>query len=110
MTSLESVVLAALAAVAVIVFAYYRVKGIQNENINQWLLGAVIQAERDLGSGTGKYKLRVVYDTFIVHFGILVRLVPFATFSAWVDAALAEMKTILENNVKIKEYIEQTEV
>ena len=37
----------------------------QMEKIRQWMLFAVIQAEKELGGGTGQVKLRYVYDLFL---------------------------------------------
>ena len=36
--------------------------------ITEWLLLAVIKAEKELGDGTGQIKLRFVYDLFIDKF------------------------------------------
>lgn len=77
----------------------------QIKNIKQWLLYAVIEAEQELGEGTGQLKLRQVYDMAIQRFKWL-SVIPFSTFSGWVDEALAEMKKMLEENEKIKELIE----
>ena len=35
----------------------------QREKVKEWLLWAVTQAEAELGSGTGKLKLRQTYDS-----------------------------------------------
>ena len=77
----------------------------QIANIKQWLLDAVIEAEQELGGGTGQLKLRQVYDMAIQRFKWL-SVIPFDTFSVWVDEALAEMKKMLAENEKIKELIE----
>lgn len=77
----------------------------QIANIKQWLLYAVIEAEQELGGGTGQLKLRQVYDMAIQRFKWL-SVIPFDTFSVWVDEALAEMKKMLAENEKIKELIE----
>lgn len=77
----------------------------QIKNIKQWLLYAVIEAEQELGGGTGQLKLRQVYDMAIQRFKWL-SVIPFSTFSGWVDEALAEMKKMLAENEKIKELIE----
>ena len=43
-------------------------KATQLESLRQWLLFAVTEAEKSLGSGTGKLKLRQVYDMFLTKF------------------------------------------
>lgn len=59
----------------------------QRERVKEWLLWAVTQAEAELGSGTGKLKLRQTYDLFIQRFPALAMAVSFDTFSLWVDEA-----------------------
>lgn len=72
----------------------------------EWLVFAVSEAEKELGGGTGQLKLRKVYDKFIEKYPKLSIIVPFKTFSGWVDLALKEMKKQLETNPAVKEYIE----
>ena len=40
----------------------------QLKSVKEWMLFAVTKAEKELGSGTGKLKLRYVYDMFIAKF------------------------------------------
>ena len=77
----------------------------QRKNIKEWLLYAVVEAEKNLGSKTGKIKLRQVYDEFIKTFPIISKIISFNLFSKFVDTSLIEMKKILESNETIKEYI-----
>lgn len=81
----------------------------ERKNIKEWLLYAVIEAEKGLGSKTGKIKLRQVYDWFIGAYPVISKLVSFKTFSSLVDTALEEMKEILESNKTIKQYVEGVE-
>lgn len=74
----------------------------QVKKIKQWLLYAVSNAEKELGSGTGALKLRQVYDAFITKFPTAAKLISFETFSVWVDDALEEMRKLLETNAAIK--------
>ena len=78
----------------------------ERKNIKEWLLYAVIEAEKGLGSKTGKIKLRQVYDWFIGTYPIISKIVSFKTFSSLVDTALEEMKEILASNETIKQYVE----
>lgn len=77
----------------------------QIESIKEWLLYAVVAAEKELGSGTGQIKLRYVYDMFVAKFGWLAKIIPFPTFSAFVDEALDKMKNMLEDNSNLQNYI-----
>ena len=57
----------------------------QIAKVKEWLLFAVMQAEKELGSGTGQLKLRYVYDMFVSKFPYLVQFVSFEFFSKLVD-------------------------
>lgn len=78
----------------------------QKEKIQKCLLAWVIQAERELGGGTGKVKLSTVYGVFVTAFPILKNFIPFEVFSGWVDDALDEMRKMLEQNVNLKQVVE----
>ena len=75
-------------------------------NIKEWLKYAVVEAERELGSGTGQLKLRMVYDMAVKQFPFIVQLIPFDTFSKWVDEALDWMRGQLAENKAAQSYIE----
>ena len=74
--------------------------------MREWLLGAVTEAEKELGGGTGQLKLRSVYDRFVVRFPWVAMVLPFDVFSEMVDDALAEMRLMLAQNDKIRSYVE----
>lgn len=78
----------------------------QIQKVREWLLWAVTQAEKELGSGTGQLKLRSVYDAFVARFGWLAKIIPFRVFSELVDDALEEMRELLANNKAVAEYVE----
>lgn len=75
-------------------------------DVQEWLLGVVTEAEKQLGSGTGQLKLRQVYDKFLEKFPLLSVLVPFKMFSEMVDKALERMRVMLESNSFAKSYVE----
>lgn len=81
----------------------------QIKSIKEWLLFAVMQAEKELGSGTGKLKLRQVYDAFLTKFPWAARAITFSLFSLWVDEVLIDMRRLLESNSKLSEYVEGQE-
>ncbi len=72
------------------------------KSIKDWLLYAVFMAEQEWGSGTGKLKLRTVYDMFVARYPIISKVLPFSVFSLWVDEALKEMRKILYENLDIR--------
>lgn len=78
----------------------------QKEKVRKCLLAWVIQAEKELGGGTGKVKLSTVYGTFVTAFPILKNFISFETFSLWVDDALDEMRKMLEQNENLKQIVE----
>lgn len=92
-------------------FAIYKfISSSKEEQLNkvkEWLLWAVTAAEKDLGSGTGKLKLRQVYDLFVVRFPWLVKVVSFTKFSDLVDEALIEMRNLLKTNESVKALVEK---
>lgn len=99
----EIVALIIGAIILVIVVAYLVIN--QKKNILEWLLKAVVEAEKELGSGTGQLKLRTVYDWFIEAFPVVSAFVPFSVFSAWVDVALETMEKLLKENQQVKAYV-----
>ena len=96
------IILAVIAILVMAGVAVYRYLGLPREEqlakVREWLLWAVTGAEKELGGGTGKLKLRQVYDLFIVRFPWLAKVVPFELFSSMVDDALKEMREMLETN------------
>lgn len=77
----------------------------QLATIKEWLLLAVIEAEKELGSNTGQLKLRMVYSQFIDKFKYMSLLITFDEFSKLVDEALDKMRDMLENNQAVKELV-----
>ena len=77
----------------------------QRNSVQEWLLLAVTEAEKALGGGTGKLKLRQVYQQFVTTFGLFAKFVKFETFELWVSGSLEQMKKLLESNKKVEEYV-----
>lgn len=77
----------------------------QIAKIKEWLLYAVIAAEKEFKNGTGALKLRYVYDLFVQRFGDVAAMIPFEVFAAWVDDALVNMRHLLETNKDIDAYV-----
>ena len=99
---------AALPAVAVLFVCrcFGLPRDAQLDKVREWLLWAVTEAEKNLGGGTGKLKLRQVYDLFVVRFPWLVKVVPFELFSQMVDDALEDMRDMLESNPAAKALVD----
>ena len=95
-----------LIVVIILVIIYFLLNG--RQSIMNWLLYAVTLAERDFSdSGMGKLKLRSVYDSFIVTYPILSKIVPFSVFSSWVDTVLVDMRDMLSKNDNIRNYVNE---
>lgn len=77
----------------------------QVKGVKEWLVWATTLAEKELGSGTGKLKLRMVYDMFVAKFGWLAKLVSFDFFSDLVDEALAETNKLLASNSAVQLFV-----
>ena len=77
----------------------------QIERVKEWLKYAVTEAERELGTGTGQAKLRLVFDMFIQRFPIFSKFITFQTFSNWVDIALEWLNKQLSENKNLAQYV-----
>lgn len=77
----------------------------QLKKVREWLLYAVTTAEKELGAGTGKIKLRYVYDMFVARFDWLAKVITFDMFSMMVDDALEQMKAMLERNEAAQKFV-----
>lgn len=77
----------------------------QPAKIREWLVWAVSQAEKDLGSGTGQMKLRKVYDMFTNKYKFISLFISFDIFSMWVDSALDVMREMISTNPQVENYI-----
>ena len=103
------ITVAAIAALVVAGVAIYRYFGLPSDaqlaKVREWLLWAVTEAEKELGGGTGKLKLRQVYDLFVTRFPWLARIVPFDLFSSLVDDALEDMRDMLKTNQAVKAHV-----
>lgn len=104
-----ALIIAAVALVVSVVTAVVKFTNMptaaQIAKVKEWLLYAVTMAEKELGGGTGKLKLRYVYDLFLTKFSWLAKVITFEQFSALVDEALEEMKRLLESNNAVKEIV-----
>ena len=80
----------------------------KKNSVQDWLVYAVTLAEKMYGGGTGKLKLREVYNNFIKTFPHFSALISFETFSEWVDIALKQMRRMIETNGDIKDIVEGT--
>lgn len=104
-----AIIIAALAvlgtAVMFVINFFQKPTPEQLRQVREWLLFAVTEAEKALGSGTGKLKLRYVYDMFITKFEFISKLISFDKFSELVDQALEEMKKLLESNKSVQAYV-----
>lgn len=79
----------------------------QMAKVKEWLLYAVIQAEKQLGAKTGQIKLRYVYDMFLTKFSWLANVITFEQFSQLVDEALEQMKHLMQTNENAKFYVQR---
>lgn len=77
----------------------------QKESAKNWLLRAVVEAEREFGGKTGQLKLRTVYEEFMKLYPTLRNFISFGEFSDWVDNALEKMHEMEHSNPTIYKYI-----
>ena len=100
-----TIALATIAIGALAIYLFNLDKQRRVEVLKEWLLLAVIQAEKELGGGTGQVKLRFVYDLFLDKFKWLSNFISFEFFSLLVDEALDKMRTMLETNKDLQCYV-----
>ena len=101
-------ILLTLLGIGAFAFWFYKLgKEKQIEMLKQWLLLAVIEAEKQLGGGTGAVKLRYVYDLFIKRFKFLSKIITFEQFSSLVDEALEVMRLMIQQNQNVAAYIKR---
>lgn len=102
-------IVAAIAVVAVGGYCVYvfvkKPTNVQIQTVKEWLLWAVTEAEKELGSGTGQLKLRYVYNMFIERFDYLANVITFDMVSGLVDEALDEMRKMLSTNTAVQNYV-----
>ena len=107
------IILAILVLVFVLGLAIYHFLKLptkeQLRKVREWLLWAVTEAEKQLGGGTGKLKLRLVYDWFVTRFGWIARVISFDAFSDLVDDALVEMREMLAQNEAVQAHVGVTD-
>ena len=101
---LAAIVVAVVAVVLAVRF-FRQPSSEQIAKVKEWLVFAVIAAEREFGSGTGKLKLRSVYDLFVSRFPWVAKVIAFDTFADWVDKALEKAEEWLTEDA-IAEYVE----
>lgn len=108
------IILACVAFVTVaigLIYHFFKLpRASQIAKIKEWLLYAVAEAERELGSGTGQLKLRKVYDMFVTKFPFLVKFISFEYFSNIVDEVLVKFKKMFETNNNVKQYVDSSAV
>lgn len=92
-----------IAILLIIVIGY----SLKKKSFREWLLFAVMEAEKALGSKTGQIKLRYVYDLAMSRYPIFSKLIPFTTFEKLVNEVLDTFKDILANNEQLQSYIDK---
>ena len=105
------VAIAIIAVASIKIYIWIKTPGKDQLNkIQEWLVWAVAQAEKELGSGTGQMKIKYVYDLFISKFPAIAIFIKYDTFTQMVDKALEEFKELLSSNEKINEQFGSSEI
>lgn len=102
--NVSTIVIIAVAAVCVIIVG---ILAMRFSSFNNWLVYAVSEAEKCLGAGTGKLKIRYAYDLALKKFPALSKLIPWSLFSWLIDKALITMRDMISNNADIASFIEK---
>ena len=101
------IVVLAVIAVAIVFIVQFANKKTDEQiaALKEWLLYACMIAEKELGKGTGKAKLRYTFDMFLTRFPWLAQYITFERFSVMVDEVLLELRKLLETNDYIKSFV-----
>ena len=91
--------------VAAVLAVVLTILSLRFSSFRNWLVFAVSEAERTLGGGTGKLKLRYAYNIAIKYFPTLTKMIPFSLFSVMVDNALETMRAMIDTNKAISDVI-----
>ena len=91
----------------VILGIYVKIRNLISNNLIEWLVDKVGDAEAYFGSETGQLKLRSVYNAFVTNRPILAIFVSFDKFNDYVDEALKKFEAMLSENGKIKEWYDK---
>lgn len=94
--------------VVFVIVAILAILALRFSAFRNWLVFAVTEAEKALGSGTGQLKLRYAYDLAIKTFPVIAKIIPFELFSWLVDCALNVMNKMIDNNNEIAKAITTT--
>ena len=92
------IVLCTVFIALLVVLAVVAVKFFGEQKVKNWLVWAVGEAEKAFGGGTGKLKLRSVYNEFVKMFPKLSLIITFSRFSFLVDEALEILAEMLKND------------
>lgn len=99
----------AIAVIAVAAFLLISIKrkpsSVDLTKIQQWLVWAVLEAEKTFGGKMGEIKLRYVYDLFVSKFPSFAKDIDFDSFRKMVDIALQKLNQLLSVNEKLQKYI-----
>lgn len=101
---MSTIIIIAVVAVCLVVLG---ILALRFSSFNNWLIYAVSEAEKCLGAGTGKLKIRYAYDLALKKFPTLSKLIPWSLFSWLIDKALIIMRDMISNNADIAIFIEK---
>ena len=97
----QLIILIIIGVIAIIV----TILSLRFASFRNWLVYAVSEAEKALGGGTDKLKLRYVYNIAIKYFPTLTKMISFSVFSTMVDEALETMRLMIDTNKAISDVI-----
>lgn len=92
--------------IAIIAIILISVITLRFKSFRNWLVYAVSEAEKYLGSGTGKLKIRYAYNLAIKQYPVIAKIIPWYLFSRLIDSALVVMREMISNNENIAVAIE----
>lgn len=94
-------------AAALFVIWFIKLPATEKESkIRSWLKWAVIEAEKELGRGTGQAKLVYAWNLFTKSkFGWMTAFITYSMFENWINSALKWLNVQLDTNENLFKYI-----
>lgn len=101
------IVLATLAVYALLTFLKLTPKQ-QMKKLQVALLYMVTEAEKEMGSETGRVKRSMVWEWLVKRFPVITLFLTEEKYDELLEQALAEFRKLLESNEKLYDYVYDT--
>lgn len=103
------IIIGIIALLVVLGYAIYKFASLtweeQLEKVKEWLLWAVVEAEKELGYDSGQVTVGYVYELFVDKFPWVSKLISAEKFNELVEDALEIVQALLRGSSELQEYV-----